>query len=197
MNFLTRLQIINRLCMAPEDGNTGGGTGGEQQTPPVKMFTQEELEIIVTQRTKRAEEKTRKEFEKAKMTEEEQKKAEQEEREEEFKRTKEERDRLLFSKTSLDIIAGSDIQLPSDVVASIPDFVIGKDEADTKVKTTKLLELIKKANAAAVEKAFPAGTTPKLPGQKTEMTLEDYNKLPYGERVKIFSSDPEIISKLK
>lgn len=84
-------------------------------------------------------------------------------------------------------------KLPSDLI----DYFIGQDEETT----TKNLEALEKVFNAQVQKAvetrLPNGYKPPL-GDKTNTTLtkEQFNKLGYQERMKLFNDNPELYKEL-
>jgi len=172
-------------------------TQTEVETPQEKTYTETELQKIVKDRVAREQKAKDKAVEEAsrlaKMNEDEKAKYEMEKLKEELADLKRKDAQYGLSKEASKMLAEHDIQVDDDLLA----FVVKDDAEATKAAVDSFVALIDAKVAEGVKKAL-SGTAPKMNiAGNTAMTKEQFNKLPYKERVELFSTNPTLYSQLK
>lgn len=172
-------------------------TQTEVETPQEKTYTETELQKIIKDRISREKKAAEKAVEEAsrlaKMNEDEKAKYEMEKLKEELADLKRKDAQYGLSKEASKMLAEHDIQVDDDLLA----FVVKDDAEATKAAVDSFVALIDAKVAEGVKKAL-SGTAPKMNiAGNTAMTKEQFNKLPYKERVELFSTNPTLYSQLK
>lgn len=161
--------------------------------PKTLTMTQEELDALITKRLERASKKAeteKAEAEKlAKMSEAERQQALFDKEKTMFA---EERKQYQKEKMELEVIKQmSSKGLPTEFSA----YLLAED-AETALNNIKTFEV---KWQQAIEKAVDnklKGVTPKIGGTVTGITKEDFNKMGYQEKMKIFNESPELYKEL-
>lgn len=190
--------------MAEEVVNTNTNTVEPNQTVPAegKVYTQAELEKLIQAESDRkvslAQSRWQKETSKklteaeklAKMSEEDKFKYQLEQKELEL--AAKEKEFALKSNKIEAMKVLSQKQIPAELV----DFVVSED-AETMMANINLLDKHIKDMVAAQVKARLGGSAPKASTSTTEaLTPESFNKMTYGQRMELYSSNPELYKKL-
>lgn len=172
-------------------------TQTEVETPVEKTYTESELQKIIKDRVareKKATEKAIQEAEKlAKMNADEKRQYEFEQLQKELAELKQKESRNGLSKEAAKMLSERNISANDDLLA----LVVRDDAESTKESVSAFADLIEGLVADGVKKAL-AGTPPKVSvGTNGALTKEQFNKLPYKERMALVEKDPNILEKLK
>ena len=172
-------------------------TQTEVETPAEKTYTESELQKIIKDRVAREKKAAEKAIEEsarlAKMNEDEKAKYELEKLKEELADLKRKDSRNGLSKEAAKMLSERSITANDDLLA-----LVVKDDAEaTKEAVNAFADLIEGLVSDGVKKAL-AGTPPKVSvGNNTAMTKEQFNKLPYKERMELFNTNPTLYNQLK
>ena len=184
-----------------DDNMNLGNENQEQETKEVKTYTQEEVDALLQQESdrrvssalkkaeKKNQEKIREAEKLAKLSEQERFQYELEQREKKIAE-KEKQMALMENKAE-----ASKALNDRGISIALADFVVAED-ADTMMENIKLLEEeFKKSVKAEVEKRLSSNSPKKNLGN-TELTREEFMKLPTAKQQEIFENNPTLYHKM-
>lgn len=173
-----------------------------------KMFTQSEVDRIVTDRVKRSKDKLRSElFEEAKskvkaeqdeakkleeMNANQRKKYEDEKRDNELKELRATIQRQNMEKTAMGILKEKGISVDEDVL----DLVVADSAEKTAERIDKFAELVEE-KAREIRRQDFSNSAPKQSGSgEKAVTLDDFKKMAYPERLELKKNQPDLYQEL-
>ena len=172
-------------------------TQTEVETPQEKTYTETELQKIIKDRIsreKKAAEKAIQEAEKlAKMNQDEKKQYEFEQLQKELEELKRKDARYSMSAEATKMLSEHNVPIDEHVFE-----IVVKDTAEeTKERVDWFAKYVTEIAEQMSKKAL-SGTAPKMNiAGNTAMTKEQFNKLPYKDRMELFNTNPTLYNQLK
>lgn len=163
-----------------------------------KMYTQQEYDAEIKRLKEETEknlesrvsDEVKKALERAKMSAEEKEKAEFDEEKEKFIKEKEE-----FNKAKISLNAEKAL-LEEGLSTDFKEYILSDTEEETLNNIKSFKAIFSKAVEDKVNERLK-GNTPKVGAVNVSITKEEFNKMTYSERIKIFKTNPDLYEILK